>query len=169
LLHALAICRQRGTPCRAVVAGTGPEQPRLEELANSLDIGDAVTFAGRLSSTDMPAFYAGIDVLVLPSRTTPNWKEQFGRVLIEAMACERTVLGSDSGEIPHVIGEAGWVFSEGNTEGLAEHLQRLAEDANLRARLGRQGRQRVLQHYTQQRIAAATYEVYRQTLAAWAM
>ena len=168
LLHAVAICRRRALPCRAVIAGAGPEQPKLEALAKQLAIGDAVTFVGRLASTDMPSFYAGIDVLVLPSRTTSNWKEQFGRVLIEAMACERAVLGSDSGEIPHVIGEAGWVFSESDAEGLAAQLQRLAADPDLRAGLGRQGRQRVLQHYTQQRVAAATYEVYRQVLTGWA-
>lgn len=48
----------------------------------------------------MPAFFASIDVLVLPSRTTATWKEQFGRVLVEAMACQTPVIGSDSGEIP---------------------------------------------------------------------
>ena len=51
-----------------------------------------------------------LHALVLPSRTTPRWKEQFGRVLIEAMACGVPPVGSDSGEIPHVIDDAGLVF-----------------------------------------------------------
>ncbi len=59
----------------------------LETLAQELGIGERVTFLGRQTSSDMAAFYNSLDVLVLPSRTLPNWKEQFGRVLIEAMAC----------------------------------------------------------------------------------
>ena len=60
-----------------------------------------------------------MDVSVLPSLTRPNWKEQFGRTLAEAMSCETPVIGSDSGEIPHVIGDAGLIFKEGDAQALA--------------------------------------------------
>jgi glycosyltransferase involved in cell wall biosynthesis len=112
----------------------------------------------------MPDFYRSVDVLVLPSRTTPRWKEQFGRVLVEAMACETPVIGSDSGEIPYVIGRDGLIFPEDDIDALAAHLRSLQEDAALRRELGRRGRQRVLANYTQARIARATAEVYRQML-----
>jgi glycosyltransferase involved in cell wall biosynthesis len=168
LLHALALGRELaagGTwPWRLLVAGGGAQQPALERLASQLELAEQVLFLGRVRSTEMPAFFASIDVLVLPSRTTATWKEQFGRVLVEAMACQTPVIGSDSGEIPHVIGEAGLIFPEGNRPALAGLLQRLAEDAALRAELGRLGRSRVLAHFTQQRIAAATYQVYQQML-----
>jgi glycosyltransferase involved in cell wall biosynthesis len=168
LLHALALGRELAAagqwPWRLLIAGGGAQQPTLERLASQLDLADQVIFLGRVRSTDMPAFFASIDVLVLPSRTTATWKEQFGRVLVEAMACQTPVIGSDSGEIPHVIGEAGLVFPEGNRPALAGLLQRLAADAALRAELGRLGRSRVLAHFTQQRIAAATYRVYQQML-----
>jgi len=109
----------------------------------------------------MPAQYAAMDVLTLPSRTCPNWKEQFGRVLIEAMACGVPVVGSDSGAIPSVIGDAGLVFPEGNAVALRDHLAALRDDVALRRSLGERGRQRVLACFTQERIAAQTVALYR--------
>jgi glycosyltransferase involved in cell wall biosynthesis len=169
LLHALAACQQPSgeserLPCRLLLAGGGPQQAALERLAAQLNLGQHVVFLGRVGSTQMPAFFASIDVLVVPSRTTPTWKEQFGRVLVEAMACQTPVIGSDSGEIPHVIGDAGLIFAEGNAQALASHLLGLAGDPALRAELGRRGRARVLGHFTQERIAAETYQVYQQML-----
>ncbi len=148
-------------PWQASIVGEGPERPALEALARRLGIAERVEFVGRLRSTDMPAWYAGIDVLVLPSLRRPNWMEQFGRVLIEAMAMEAVVIGSDCGEIPRVIGEAGLIFPEGDARALREHLGRLAAHPEERRRLGRAGRQRVLAHFTQERVAAQTYEVYQ--------
>jgi glycosyltransferase involved in cell wall biosynthesis len=113
----------------------------------------------------MPAYLGQLDILVLPSRTSANWKEQFGRILVEAMACEVTVIGSDSGEIPNVIGEAGLIFAEDNVEELYNHLLTLLKDDILRRRLGRLGRERVLNHYTQEQIAAKTVDVYREMMA----
>jgi glycosyltransferase involved in cell wall biosynthesis len=167
LLHALAACRQRdpgAASWRLLLAGGGAQQADLEQLAGQLDLSGQVVFLGRVSSTGMPAFFASIDVLVLPSRTTPTWKEQFGRVLVEAMACQTPVIGSDSGEIPHVVGDAGLVFAEGDAQALAGQLLRLAGDSALRAELARRGRSRILARFTQERIAAATYQVYQQIL-----
>ncbi len=169
LLHALAACQRgigetAGQPCRLLLAGGGPYQANLERLVAQLDLGQHVVFLGRVGSTSMPAFFASIDVLAVPSRTTPTWKEQFGRVLVEAMACQTAVIGSDSGEIPNVIGDAGLVFAEGDAQSLASHLLRLASDPILRVDLGRRGRARALAHFTHERIAAATYQVYLRML-----
>jgi glycosyltransferase involved in cell wall biosynthesis len=117
----------------------------------------------------MPAFYRRLDVCVLPSRSQPNWIEQFGRVLIEAMACGVPVIGSDCGEIPHVIGDAGLVFPEGSAVELRTHLGRLMADVDLHARLSRLGRERVLTHFTQAQIAARTAAVYHQISASQLM
>ena len=101
----------------------------------------------------------------MPSRTRPNWKEQFGRVIIEAMACGVPVIGSDSGEIPHVIGDAGLVFSEGDAGGLRDHLARLQAEPGLAEALGELGRQRVLEHFTQASIARRTAAVYAEMMS----
>ncbi len=150
---------------RACILGSGPQGQTLQDQARRLGLSGRVTFEGWIGSEGMPAYYRQLDVLVLPSRTRPNWKEQFGRVAVEAMACGVPVVGSDSGEIPHVLGDAGLIFAEGDAAALAAHLVRLMQDSALWAELARRGRQRVLEHYTQKRVAAATYEVYRSIAA----
>ncbi|MGQ9628110.1 MAG: glycosyltransferase [Anaerolineae bacterium] len=145
---------------RLRILGHGPERAKLGKLAARLNIEKRVTFEPALPSKEMPGFLSGLDVLVLPSRTRPNWKEQFGRALVEAMACGVPVIGSDSGEIPHVIGEAGLVFPEEDVEGLRAFLQELMKNPARLAELSRKGRARVLAHYTQRKIASATYRVY---------
>ena len=74
---------------------------------------------GPLPIEKMPKFFQGLDILIVPSRTTPSWKEQFGRVIVEAEACGVLVLGSDSGEIPKVINAANRIFREGDNEDMA--------------------------------------------------
>lgn len=149
---------------RLHLVGSGPLEGHLRRLASELGIAGRVRFEGWVASTEMPARLRMLDTLVLPSLSRPNWKEQFGRVLVEAMACGVPVIGSDSGEIPHVIGDAGLVFPEGNVEALRRQLARLMADAPFRAELAARGRARVLARYTQTRIAEATYAVYRQML-----
>lgn len=149
---------------RLHVTGEGPARPALEQLAQQLGIAGRVTFEGSIPSSRMPAFLQQLDALVLPSRTMPNWKEQFGRILVEAMACEVAVIGSDSGEIPNVIGPAGLIFPEGNPQALHAHLLRLLQAEGLRDELGRRGRQRVLECYTQAQIAAHTVTVYQEMM-----
>lgn len=147
---------------RLLVAGTGPLRDDLRREAGIHNIGGSVEFLSGLASTQMPDFYRQLDVLVLPSLTRSNWKEQFGRVLIEAMACGVPVLGSDSGAIPEVIGEAGLIVPEGDVGALAAALTSLLEFPRLRDQLAEAGRARVLERFTQARIASGTVEVYRQ-------
>lgn len=150
---------------RLQVAGDGRFRPHLEHLAQELGIRDRVHFDGIIASGQMPAYLRQLDVLVLASRTLPNWKEQFGRVLIEAMACEVAVVGAESGEIPNVIGTAGLTFPEGDVDGLYNQLLRLMQSEHLRDELGHSGRRRVLERYTQAQIAAQTVSVYRDMVA----
>ena len=143
------------------IVGEGPEQHALKRLAEELGLTQQVHWQPRIPSVKMPTFYQRLDVFVLPSRSRPNWIEQFGRVLIEAMACEVPVVGSTCGEIPHVIGDAGLIFPEEDAITLRHHLQVLMEDADLRTILGRRGRERVLTYFTHQRIAEETVSLYR--------
>lgn len=103
----------------------------------------------------LPGYLQTLDVFVLPSHTTPAWKEQFGHVLIEAMACAVPVVGSDSGAIPEVMGAAGLIVPERNVGALRAAMRDLAADPGRRAALGQAGRARVLAHYTHERVAAA--------------
>lgn len=148
------------------MVGEGPLRPVLMGLSRELDVVDRISWLDSMASTEMPGFYGGLDVLVLPSLTRPNWKEQFGRVLVEAMACGIPVVGSDSGEISNVIGKAGMVFPEGDGQALRDRLQELRSSPSLREELGRRGRDRVLDNFTQARIAASTREVYLKMMQA---
>ena len=147
---------------RLSIVGAGPEQQQLEVLSQRLELTDRVSFEGCLPSTRLPAFYRELDALVLPSRSQPNWTEQFGRVLIEAMSCGIPVVGSDCGEIPNVVGDAGLIFPEDNAEALQECLTRLMRDDSLWTTLVQRGRKRVLSRFTQAQIAADTVAVYRE-------
>lgn len=145
--------------------GDGPQRAALQELAGVYNISGSVSFESGIPSTDMPDFYRGLDAFVLPSRTRPNWKEQFGRVLIEAMACAVPVVGSESGAIPEVIGPAGLLFEENDQDELEAHLLALRDDPTLYEAISAAGRQRVLRHFTHEQVADRTVEVYLEMMA----
>ena len=161
LLHAAS--RLTG-PWTLQILGSGPDRERLEKMTQWLGIAPRVTFDQKIPSTHLPHYFSGLDVLVLPSLTRPNWKEQFGRVLIEAMACDVVTVGARTGAIPEVIGDAGVTFAEGNVEELQIQLQQLIDNVALREELRQKGRQRVKDYYTQAAIAKNTVKVYRQIL-----
>lgn len=141
------------------IVGDGPLRTSIQSWAR--EPGRRLKLDGPIPSTQVPAFLKELDVLILPSRTTPRWKEQFGRVLVEAMAGGVCVVGSSSGEIPNVVGDAGMIFPEGDVEALRDCLLRLKGDPELRARLSRSGRNRVLERYTHKKMAQQTLDVYR--------
>ncbi|MCU0511412.1 MAG: glycosyltransferase family 4 protein [Anaerolineae bacterium] len=146
------------------LVGGGPLRSALAQQAARLGIAPRVEFVGQVASTAMPAQMAALDVLVLPSLTRPNWKEQFGRVLVEAMAAGVPVIGSDSGAIPGVIGAGGLIVPEGDAAALRQALLCLLQQPAERQRLGRLGRARVLAHFTHDSIASATVQVYQALL-----
>lgn len=160
----LRACAGLDAPWRLLLAGEGEQQPALAALAGQLGVGERVHFVGRKASGEMAAFYQGLDLFVLPSRTQPHWMEQFGRVLIEAMACEVAVIGSTSGEIPQVIGDAGLLFAQEDAAALAGCLRLLADDPAQRARLGAAGRRRVLARFTMRQVAEQTVDAYGRLL-----
>jgi len=149
---------------RLHLLGDGSEKEALQAQSRRLGLAANVSFQSWIPSIRMPTFYRQLDVLVLPSRSRPNWTEQFGRVLIEAMACGVPVVGSDSGEIPHVIGDAGLVFPEDDADALRAHLIQLMREPETASALAQRGRERVLAAFTQERVAAHTLDVYREML-----
>ena len=149
---------------RLIIIGNGPLEGPIRAAAGRLGIGDRVELRPMIPSSDVAAEMRTLHAFVLPSRTTPRWKEQYGRVLPEAMASGVPPVGSDSGEIPHVIGDAGLIFREGDIDDLTEKLCLLIDQPDLHTSLARRGRQRVLEHYTQRALARAYYEVYQEML-----
>jgi len=148
LLYALQ--QIQDLPWRFVVAGAGTYEAEFEALANKLNLSERILRLGYVPHSDAPTHLAAFDLLVLPSETRPNWKEQFGRVIIEALACGTPVIGSDSGEIPHLLTATGGglIFPEANESALAEQLKRLILDAELRKTMALRGQQTVKEQFT---------------------
>ncbi|WIG61389.1 MAG: Poly(glycerol-phosphate) alpha-glucosyltransferase [Ktedonobacterales bacterium] len=152
--------------CTLHLLGSGPDEAGLRKMAAEQGVAERVRFLPAVPATEVPGALAGMDVLALPSLTQANWKEQFGRVLVEAMACEVAVVGSDSGEIPRVIGDAGLIVPEGDAQALGAALRRLADDAGLRRMYAGRGRERVLEQATQEQVARKIAGVYGEVMAA---
>lgn len=146
---------------KLMIAGTGnPEYTvKIKETASAT--GAKVEFTGFLERDKIASFLASIDALVLPSLTTPQWKEQFGRVIIEAFASKTAVIGSSSGEIPNVIGGAGLVFKEGSPESLRECIRKISSDNVLYDELAEKGFERVKTNYTNDIIADRINDLYK--------
>jgi glycosyltransferase involved in cell wall biosynthesis len=147
ILDLVDACRLVPGPLRLLVVGDGPLRSALEALT----LHDAeIALVSGLSHDRMPEEYAEMDVLVLPSRTTEKWAEQFGRVLVEALSCGVPVVGSSSGEIPWVIEATGGglIFPEGDVEALARIIGELRADPERRAELARTGAEGVRRHFS---------------------
>jgi glycosyltransferase involved in cell wall biosynthesis len=160
LLTAVKHLRSRHLNARLVICGSGSGETELRQAA----VGIPVTWQKGVTHEQVPQMMAQFDVLVLPSRTTPTWKEQFGHVLIEAMAMGIPVVGSSSGEIPNVIGRSDLVFVEGDALALAQILQRLIEDGAWRQAVQQYCLTRVQQHYTHDRIAERLIMLWQKLL-----
>jgi len=153
--------KQLDYPTRLLFVGGGP----LAEWLRRADAGLAeIELRTAIDADQMPAHYAEMDVLVLPSRTTATWAEQFGKSLCEALLCGTPVIGSISGEIPWVIETSGGglTFPEGDAEALARQLTRLHGDTQLRTDFASVGRKGVVEHFAP-RVAAKALDTLIRT------
>jgi glycosyltransferase involved in cell wall biosynthesis len=147
-----------------LLVGSGKLRQIIKAEGKRLGILKKIKIVDSVFSSQVPDYLNCMDCLVLPSRTTRKWKEQFGRVLTEAMSCEVPVIGSDSGEIPNVIGGCGLIFKEGDVDDLSSKIKRLINNEGLRLELAKKGRHRVLDNFTQEKVARETYKIYQKMM-----
>ncbi len=164
LARALALVAD--LPWRFVFIGTGPMEAELRTLLTESGLLGRTTFAGYTPHTETPRHLREMTALILPSETQPNWKEQFGRVIPEALACGTAVIGSDSGEIPTLIRESGGglIFPERDAPALAAAMRTLLTDAPLRQRLAARGEAWVREHLSLQSVAATMAATLRRAI-----
>ncbi|HLO47437.1 MAG TPA: hormogonium polysaccharide biosynthesis glycosyltransferase HpsO [Kamptonema sp.] len=172
LTLAKALSELTQLPWKWLLVGRGELRSRLTEQANTWGINDRLIWVESVPHEEIYRYINLMNVLVLPSETTNKfktltavgWKEQFGHVLIEAMACQVPVIGSNCGEIPHVIEDTGLVFPEGNVEALRTCLSQVIEVPELAVDLAQRGYERVMYNYTNQALARQLLDFYKELL-----
>ena len=149
LVHALKLIEAHSWRC--VLVGNGPLEAQLRSELLSLGLAERVIFPGYVPHTEAAAWLSMFDILALPSETRTNWKEQFGRVIVEANACGTPVVGTQCGEIPTVLRHTGGglIVAEANPEEFASALQTLLLDPGQRQALAESGRNTVREQYDQ--------------------
>ncbi|QSJ17032.1 hormogonium polysaccharide biosynthesis glycosyltransferase HpsO [Nostoc sp. UHCC 0702] len=168
LLQALVTLQNKSW--KLLLLGRGPLEAELIKIATENNIKERLILVESVPHDEVANYINLMSTLVLPSETTYNfktltsvgWKEQFGHVLIEAMACQVPVIGSNSGEIPHVIGDAGLIFSEGDAKALADCLVQLIEKPDFAQTLGEMGYQKAMVKYTNKALAKQQFEFYQE-------
>lgn len=115
LIHSIAAL---GSQYLLVCIGAGPEKESYINLAKDLQVSDQLLILPPMPAAELAKHIAAMDLLALPSHTQTFWKEQYGRVLVEAMAAKVPVIGSRSGAIPYVIEEHDCTFEEGDIQGI---------------------------------------------------
>ena len=161
LFQALAL--QRGLKWRLTIVGDGPERERLEALASELRLAARIRWTGGLPAEQIASLWPELDVLVMPSNASNEWREANGQILMEAMANEVAVLGTDSGVIPELIADAGLVVPAGDQQALAAALERLSDQA-MRRTLAQAARARALRLYSDDAIAERTLQFWQQVV-----
>ena len=143
------------------IIGEGPHEAALRAHANRAGLADRVEFRPWSSPETVGDFLRGQHALLLMTRTTSVVREQFGRVIIEAQACGTPVIGADSGAIPSVIGEGGWVVPERDPAALSALLHRLAIAPDEIAHRSREGVANVATRFTCSAVAGQLAEGLR--------
>jgi glycosyltransferase involved in cell wall biosynthesis len=165
LFAAVSQLRQQGLNCRVTICGSGTSEANLRQEAEKKQISEIVTWKGAVRHEEAPNEIGQFDVLVLPSRTIDTWKEQFGHVIIEAMAMGIPVIGSSCGEIPHVIAHADLIFPEEDATALAVILRRAICDRTWLQEMSNYGIKRVQQYYSHERIAQRLIDLWQKIIS----
>ena len=154
---------QTASPWRALFVGAGPLEDQLREWAMRYT-DDRVKIVTGVKHDDVPQYLNAMDMLCAPSQTTIAWREQLGRMLIEAFACGVPVIASDSGEIPHVIMDTGLIVNEKDETAWAQAIAGLIEDSSRRAEMSKKGIDRARADYSWPRIAKQHLEFFDELL-----
>ena len=150
------------TPWRALFVGSGPLEGLLRAWGERY--GDQVRVVTGVSHDDVPRYLNAMDMLCAPSQTTTHWREQFGRMIIEAFACGVPVIGSSSGEIPYVVGNAGIVIAESDLALWTRSIGELLENPSARLVLSTAGRDRAQSTYAWPHIARQHVDFFGELL-----
>jgi len=160
----LRACSQVMGAWTLTILGTGPEQESLEALAQRLGLASRLRWLGGAGRAELAQIWQDTDVLVVPSRATPEWVDRFNPVLVEAMSQGLAPVVMNTGALPETVGDAGMVVSD--PESMALALQHLLAAPELRRQLGQASRRRALATFADTAIAEQTVAFWREVVAA---
>lgn len=149
---------------RLVVVGTGPMAQEWQSLTARLGLADKVFFEGRVEDQLLPAYYQACDLFVLPAS---HRSEAFGVVQVEAMACGKAVVSTELGtgtSFVNVDGETGLVVAPRDPAALAQAINRLLGDDQLRTEMGEKARQRARREFSHEVMIDRVLELYQDLL-----
>ena len=150
LLRAAAVARSRGAEFELHIVGEGPEREDLERLATGLGLRDMTTFHGRMTQEELLPLYQQAYAFALASVVTEDGdRDGVPNVLVEALAMGIPTVATATGGIPELIihGETGLLAQPGDPEGLADQLERILYDEELRDRVRKAGREKVVREF----------------------
>jgi glycosyltransferase involved in cell wall biosynthesis len=150
------------SPWRALIVGGGPLEGFLRQW--STPYGDRVRIVTGIPHDRVPDYLNAMDVMCAPSETAPNWREVFGRMIVEAFACGVPIIASDSGEIPRVVADAGRIVSERSPAELADAITELLENPAQRREFSARGLDRVRTTYTWSIVARRHLDFFDELL-----
>ena len=167
VLRALPTIIQTCPDVAYVIAGTGPDRARLEQLATRIGIRERVRFVGDIDHNRLPLYYSAADLFVMPARQDPPDVEGFGLVFLEANACGTPVVGTCSGGIPDAVqdGETGLLIPPDAPDALAEATLHVLTTSGVAETLGRQGRHRAVHEASWDHIADHLYDLLAREMA----
>lgn len=160
VIKALKKVKERFPDARYVIVGSGEYKEELEELTASLGLRDSVKFEGFVPDDELPGFYNACDVFVMPTRIEREGLEGFGIAYLEANAYEKPVIGTTEGGAESAIehGSTGFLVDPYDTDEIAEHIIYILDNPKLSKRLGREGKQRVLESFTWEDVSERILE-----------
>ena len=146
-------------PYHLTMVGEGSQKQRLKQKIEAMRLEDSITITS-CSYNQIESFYNQTDIFVLASKSTTYWQEQFGMVLVEAMASGLPIVATDSGAIKEVVGDVGLFAKEADSKNLFDQINRLVKDSHLREKMARNARKRAETYYDCEKVAKKIEQVY---------
>lgn len=159
LLNAFVQLKPYHQDWRLIFVGDGSAKGTLLNVIKNLNTSD-IECKPACSHHDVAEIMRKASIFVLPSYDTQVWKEQFGHVLIEAMACGIPILTTNAGAIPEVVGSTAIICKQNNIKDLKEQLHLLITQEETRAQLANRGLEYVKDNFTHAAITDATYRFW---------
>jgi phosphatidylinositol alpha-1,6-mannosyltransferase len=151
MIRAIPLIKERIPQVKYIICGKGPHERKLKELTEELGLVNDVIFTGFIPDKLRSTYYNLCDLYIMPSREMPEKgdMEGFGITYLEANACEKPVIGSNSGGVSEAVkdGESGFIVDPADHSKIAEACIKLLSDPALAKKIGQQGRERVIKEF----------------------